>query len=64
MIANEDPELWTWLLNAERFGGSFVKAIADAALHADAFNYAILRPVLLQFKTKYPKYAEGQHGDL
>ncbi len=62
MIANQDDELWEWLLSASQRGGGFVSAIADAGLHADSENYAILRPVLLRFKVKYPKYGEGFAG--
>ena len=58
MIAGEDLELWDWLRNARDFAGDFLKSLAEAGLRADADNYAILRPVLLQMKAKYPKYGE------
>jgi hypothetical protein len=59
LLACNDPVLMDWLHNAsdERRGaGSFVKFMAQAGLRADAENYAILRPALLQYKIKYPQY--------
>ena len=43
MIANEDFELYRWLLDAARYGGSFVRTMAEAAFRADAENYELLR---------------------
>ncbi|HYR45039.1 MAG TPA: hypothetical protein VER98_18555 [Terriglobia bacterium] len=60
MTANSDAGLFVWVAEANRYGGSFVKAIALAALCADDENYALLRPVLLQLKDKYPKYGHMQ----
>lgn len=60
MTAMEDDELVKWLQEARHFGGSFVKAIAEAGLRADDDNYALLRPVLLVLKDKYPKYGHMQ----
>ncbi len=60
MTAMEDGELSQWLTAALNLGGSFIKTIAQAALRADEDNYAILRPVLLQLKDKYPKYGHMQ----
>jgi hypothetical protein len=57
MIASNDPELFKWLDKAAVAGGSFVKTIAMAGLRADSENYALLRPVLLELKAKYPTYA-------
>jgi hypothetical protein len=36
--------------------GDFLKTVANAALHADAYNYPLLRPSLIALKAKYPKY--------
>ena len=58
MIAGDDPELYTWLTNAHRWGGDFIKALAEAGLRADAFNYALMRPLLLRMKEKYPAYLD------
>jgi hypothetical protein len=58
MIAQEDDSaMFDWLVNAKRQGGSFISALADAALHADSENYPILRPALLVMRKKYPNYA-------
>lgn len=61
--AQADPELFDWLQSLvhgdpERAiapAGDFLKSLARAALHADWENYPILRPVLLQFRDKYPR---------
>jgi hypothetical protein len=53
---NDDPELLEWLANAMLNGGSFVKALATAALVADHDNYPRLRPLLLEMRAKYSKY--------
>lgn len=44
-------------------GGGFVKTVAQAAMRADDDNYAILRPALLAFKAKYPKYDDMHQMD-
>jgi hypothetical protein len=54
--AHGDAELISWLLNAARDAGDFVKNLAEAGLRADGYNYPILRPVLLRMKAKYPIY--------
>jgi len=59
MIANVDHELLDWLVSADQWGGSFVQTVARAGLCADHENYPILRPALLVFKQKYPKYGTG-----
>jgi hypothetical protein len=61
MIAQEDSELFHWLLNAAGRGirppaGDFLKHLAEAALRADAENYFVLRPILVEMAVKYPKY--------
>lgn len=56
MTACDDRELFNWLRNAASTAGSFLRSLAEAGLSADPFNYALLRPVLLKIKDKYPKY--------
>jgi hypothetical protein len=57
MIAQEDdPEILEWLANAADRGGSFISAVARAALVADYENYPILRPVVLHMRAKYKQY--------
>ena len=53
---NDDPELLEWLSNAQRRGGGFVSSLASAALRADDENYALIRPLVLQMRDKYPAY--------
>lgn len=60
MIAQEDEELLNWLLGImherpNRSGG-FLRSLADTAMRADAQNYPILRPALLEIQKKYPQY--------
>jgi hypothetical protein len=56
MIAQDDKELFPWIVGANRMAGSFLKNLCEAALRADPLNYAIMRPVLLQMKEKYFEY--------
>ena len=58
MIAQEDDELWSWIFNCFRHAGGFLSTLADAALHASEDNYIIMRPMLLEFKQKFPKYSD------
>ena len=58
MSVSEDRELFGWATAARRYGGEFVKTIARAAFIADDDNYAMLRPVMLAFKAKYPRFDE------
>ena len=60
MIANEDTELFPWLVNASQHAGDFLKALADAGLRADGENYPAIRPALLAMKEKYPKYGDEE----
>jgi hypothetical protein len=53
---NDDPELLEWLAKADQEGGGFVKAIASAGLRADMENYALIRPLLVLMRAKYPAY--------
>jgi len=57
MTAQEDSELIDWLLNAQMWAGDFLKSIAAAGLRADHENYPVLRPALLVFQAKFPKYS-------
>jgi hypothetical protein len=52
----DDPELLEWLSKACQDGGGFISSIARAALVADAQNYFLIRPVIVQLRHKYPKY--------
>ena len=45
-----------WLNNASRYGGSFVKAFAEACFCADGENWIILKPVFNQISQKYTTY--------
>jgi hypothetical protein len=64
MIAQQDdPELLAWLDNAQRQGGGFVSSVANAALVADWENYSLIRPLVLQLRTKYPDHEASAHAD-
>ncbi|MGH7936663.1 MAG: hypothetical protein ACREF8_06610, partial [Chthoniobacterales bacterium] len=57
MIWQEDSDLMDWLLGIRpKNAGDFLQSVAMAAMRADAQNYMILRPALLELKAKYPKY--------
>ena len=55
--APDDPELARWLQWATRGGNvlSFVSGVAEAAAYACANDYALLRPVLIELKRRYPE---------
>lgn len=53
---NDDPELLEWLAKADQEGGGFVSGVAGAALVADDENYALIRPLILKLREKYPRY--------
>jgi len=55
--ALDDPELARWLQWATRGGNvlSFVSGVAEAAAYACANDYALLRPVLIELKRRYPE---------
>jgi len=40
--------------------GSFLTALADAALRADAENFEILLPALEKIQAKYPEYCDAE----
>lgn len=50
----EDAELYDWLRWADQHGGSFLRAIAEAAFLADLKHYNMLRPVLLELRMQWP----------
>ncbi len=60
MTAQEDSELFNWIFclanQTPRKSGGFLASVGDMAIRADAENYLLLRPALLQLKKKYPEY--------
>jgi hypothetical protein len=60
MFVEEDDVLRPWVYGLIQGRptkpGGFLRAVADAAVRADSFNYDILRPALLQLQAKYPEY--------
>lgn len=54
--AHADPELRDWLRWASESGSTpmFVRTAAEAALIACLPDYALLRPVLVELKQRYP----------
>ncbi len=55
--ANTDPELRDWLHWASESAKTpvFVRTVAEAALGACVPDYALLRPVLIELKRRYPE---------
>ena len=54
-IAFDDRELRNWLIDLIADGSQeFLSALAEAVLSADAEDYDVIRPVLLDLKRKYP----------
>ena len=53
LSAATDPDLRGWLRWHFEHGSNFMRALAEAALMADAHSYAILRPALLEIKRNY-----------
>jgi hypothetical protein len=53
---NDDGELLEWLANAHQRGGHFISNLAHAALVADHENYALIRPLVLELRKRYPAY--------
>jgi hypothetical protein len=51
-----DPELSQWLCRAAEGGSTptFVRTVSEAALMACSPDYAMLRPVLVELKRRYP----------
>lgn len=60
MTAQEDRELYPWLVRANLMGGQFLKSLTDAGLRADPMNYQILRPALLMFRDKFRNYYDEE----
>ena len=56
MAALDDPELRDWLCWASKGGNvpSFVRKVLEAAFFACASDYALVRPVLVELKRRYP----------
>jgi len=52
--AYTDTELGGWLRFEQEHGGSFMRAIAEAAFLADTSSYILLRPILVKLKGLYP----------
>lgn len=52
-----------WLLNAQAFGGSFVKTFATACFAADNDNFKLLEPALSQLMEKYKYYSDKRTND-
>ena len=52
-----DPQLSQWLCCASEGGNAqmFVRTIAEAARMACSPDYALLRPVLVELKRRYPE---------
>ena len=61
--ALDDPELRDWLRWASNRVNvpSFVGRVVEAAIYACASDYALLRPVLVELKRRYP---EGWRSNL
>jgi len=55
--ANTDPELRDWLRWASEGGSTpmFMRKVAEAALIACSTDYDLLRPVLVELKSRYPE---------
>jgi hypothetical protein len=60
--ALDDPELFGWLHWASRGGNvpSFVRTLVEAAIYACTSDYALLRPMLLELKRRYPEPEPGK----
>ena len=51
----DDKELSEWVMTlGEECSGRFLGALAEAVMKADAEDYSITRPALLNLKCKYP----------
>jgi hypothetical protein len=58
LIAFEDTELNDWLMDLIADGsGSFLSTLAEAVVTADAEDYSIIRPRLIELKRKH----SGRH---
>jgi hypothetical protein len=66
-VREDEEEVQRWLYGIAQGepapAGGFLKAFVQAALMADSNNYPILRPAIVQLKTRFPKYRlEGDIG--
>jgi len=53
-IAFDDSELRDWLIDLIEDGSQeFLRALAEAVLTADAEDYVVIRPVLIDLKRKH-----------
>jgi len=56
----QDPDLYLWICGVQfrrpHTAPRFVNAMASAARHADATQYAALRPLLLKLKAAHPEF--------
>jgi hypothetical protein len=54
MIALDDAELSDWIMTlGEERSGNFLCALAEAAMKADAEDYSVIRPALVNLKNRY-----------
>ncbi len=54
LIAFDDKELSTWVMRlGEERSGRFLCALAEAVMKADADDYSVIRPALLDLKRKH-----------
>jgi hypothetical protein len=55
LAAFDDSELSEWVMAlGEECSGHFLCALAEAVMKADAEDYSIIRPALVNLKCKYP----------
>ncbi len=62
-----DHELWPWVFGVlhdePTRSGDFLRSFCEALQRADPDNYALLRPVAIALRDKYPKYrCNGVHS--
>lgn len=60
-IQHDQTGLFDWALNAAGHGstppgGTFLRSLAEAALHADPANWPYLFPAIAAMRIKYPDY--------
>lgn len=57
-ISNGDQNYWT-VKAMKQYGGGFVKALAEAASHADAINLQKIRQAFPEYWKEYSKMGEA-----
>jgi hypothetical protein len=66
LTAQEDKVLapWIWgILNGKPVpAGDFLRSLAEAAVRADARNYATFRPALIHIALRFPQYDDPDAG--